>query len=163
MHRLDRHFQPCVLRGARRGPAGPPVVIVASGHLQDPTEQGHGILRAQRRHACVPGSCAFATYAVGCFKMSRSIQASASLPFSRETSTSSSVMGRRLSPSVASWPRRTRNTQFASVLIRHRQSSRHLGNCSLPDPNQLHQSFLELLRVLLPRNPFHLTRPDLRL
>jgi len=163
MRRLDRHFQPCVLLGARQGPADPPGMVATSGHLQDPTEQGHGILRAQRRHACVPGSCTFAAYAVACFKMSRSIRASASSRFSRETLASSSAMGRRLSPSVASWPRRTRNTQFASVLTRHRQSSRRLGNCSLPVPNQMHGSFPELLRILLPQNLLHLTPPDLRL
>src|SRR6185312_7495104 len=71
---------------------------------------------AQRHHHCVPGSCAFAKYAVAFFKMSRSIRASASSRFSRDTSASSSVTGRQVSPSPASRPCRARNTQFASVL-----------------------------------------------
>ena len=48
--------------------------------------------------------------------MSRSIRASTSSRVSRDTSASNSVTGRRLGPSVASWPRRARPTQFLSVL-----------------------------------------------
>ncbi len=50
------------------------------------------------------------------FKMSRSIRASARSRLSRDTSASSSVTGRRLSPSVVSWPCRARPTQRSSVL-----------------------------------------------
>lgn len=62
IHLPSPHMYPTrILLGAFRGPAGR---VAASGHLPDPTEQGQGMLLAQRRHACVPGNCAFATYAV---------------------------------------------------------------------------------------------------
>ena len=95
---------------------GTPGIVPASGHRQHPTQSGQRIVGAQRHHHCVPGSCAFAKYAVAFFKMSRSIRVSASSRFRRETSASSSVTGRRVSPSSASRPCRARTTQFASVL-----------------------------------------------
>ena len=82
MGRLDRHLQPRVLLGAHRGAAGAPGVVPASGYVQGSTQDGERILKTQRRHQCVPGSCAFAKYAVAFFKMSRSIRASASWRFS---------------------------------------------------------------------------------
>jgi hypothetical protein len=48
--------------------------------------------------------------------MSRSIRASARSRLSRDSSASSSVTGRRFSPSVVSWPCRARHTQRSRVL-----------------------------------------------
>ena len=61
---LDRHFQPRVLLGACRRPTDTPGIVAASGHLQNPTQQSQRILETQRPYERVPGSCAFATYAV---------------------------------------------------------------------------------------------------
>lgn len=44
--------------------AGAPGIVPASGHVEDPAQQTQRILETQRPHKRVPGSCAFARYAV---------------------------------------------------------------------------------------------------
>ena len=137
---LDGHFQTCVLLGALRGAACSPGIVPTSGYLQHPTQHPQRILETQRPHERVPGSCAFATYAVAFFRMSRSMRVSARSRLSRDTSTSSSVTGRRLSLSVASRPRRARHTQRSSVLldmVRRLAASGIVTCCSSPDNSRL--------------------------
>lgn len=128
---LDRHVQPRILLGACRGAAGAPGIVATSRHLQHSTQQTQRILGTQRAPERVPGRGAFATYAVALFRMSRSIRASARSRMSRDNSASSSVTGRRLAPTVASWPCRARPTQFLSVLpdILRRRTASRIGNC----------------------------------
>lgn len=77
--------------------------------------------------------CAFASYAVACFKLSHSIRASARSRLSRDSSASSSATSRRHYPSVVSWPCRARPTQRLSVLpdmARRRVASGIITCCS---------------------------------
>ena len=106
-------------------------IVAASGYLQHLTQWTQWVGETQRPHERVPGSCAFAKYAVAFFKMSHSIRASASSRLSRDSSASSSVTGRRFSPSVASWPRRACPTQFFSVLpdMLRRLAASAIGTC----------------------------------
>lgn len=86
-------------------------------HVQDPTSRWRRILGAQRRHQCVPGSCACATYAVAFIRYHAPVASQPALVTSEGLQLRSWWLGGRVSTSPASRPCWVRNTPFVSVLF----------------------------------------------